>query len=98
MKTINLVTVLALVSLGFAGNVWASEGATKVVAAAGLEQGRSQPGPILLVSGSQLSPTKPVEAFLRRVPQPTLSAESIREEKPGRSFGTKAAVLFQKES
>ncbi|MBI2167266.1 MAG: hypothetical protein HYU34_03350 [Candidatus Omnitrophica bacterium] len=96
MKTMKFAVVAALVSLVSAGNVWALEGATKTVAAlAQPEQGRSQPGPILLVSSSQLSPTKPVQAFLWRIPQPTLSAERIREEKPGRSFGTKAAVLFQ---
>ena len=96
MKTINFVVVAALVSMVSAGNVWALEGATKaVVAAAQMEQGKAQGGPLLLASGTELAASKPVQAFLRRIPQPTLSAERIREERPGRSFGTKAAVLFQ---
>lgn len=99
MKTINFAVLVALVSLVSAGNVWALEGATKaVVAAAQPEQGKAQGGPLLLASGTELATAKPVQAFLRRIPQPTLSAERIREEKPGHSFGTKVAVLFQEEN
>lgn len=96
MKTMNLVVAAVLVSLVSAGNVWASEGATKTVAAlAQPEGGKALSGPLLLVSDTSMAPAKPVQAYLRQVPQPTLSVERIREERPGRSFGTKAAVLFQ---
>ncbi len=96
MKTIPLIAMLALAALAVGGNLWAYEGGTKaVVARMQPEKGEAGFNPILLVPGGELSPGKPVQQFLRRIPQPTLSAERIREEKPGRSLGTKAVVVFE---
>lgn len=92
------VTIVLLFVLGFAGNAFAYEGGTKMVAAMNQpERGEAQPGPILLVPGTSLTPSKAVVRFLHRIPEPTLAPERIREERWGPSLGTKALVRFQKE-
>lgn len=98
MKKAAAVTLALLFALGFAGNAFAYEGGTKMVAAMNQpERGEPQFSPILLVPHESLTPSKPVLRLLHRIPEPTLSAERIREEVPGRSLGTKGVVRFQKE-
>ena len=98
MKTIAIVGILMIAVFGFEGSARAFEGGTKaIVAMTNPEMGGAQYGPLVVVAHHELAPSKPVTGLLRRVPEPTLSIERIREEKPGRSTGTKAIVLFQKE-
>lgn len=98
MKNVTIVAVLTVFALGFVGDAWAFEGGTKLVTTM-IQPARAEneKGPLILVSGDLLAPGKAAAGFMRRAPEPTLSIERIREEKPGRSLGTKTAVLFQRE-
>lgn len=98
MKKVAAVTLALLFALGFAGNVFAYEGGTKIVAAMNQpERGEAQFAPLILVPHDSLTPSKAVVRLLHRIPEPTLAPERIREEVPGRSLGTKGPVRFQKE-
>lgn len=98
MKNGTVVVTLAILILGFGGYGLAYEGATKAVAVMTYpEKGETEFGPILLIPSEEMAPAKPVQQLLRRVPEPTLSIERIRTEKPGTTSGTKAVVLFQGE-
>ena len=97
MKNVAVLTAVALVGFGMAGNAFGYDGASKMVVS------MARPEPIKIASGSApvLSydlwrGSKPVLQLLQRVPKPTLTAERIREELPGPSTGTKAVVLFQR--
>jgi len=96
MKNKVLSITLVILIVGFQGYAFGYEGGTKVVATmTHPERGAVEAGPILLTPHDQMTPTKSFQELLRRVPEPTLSAERIRTEKPGRTSGTKAVVLFQ---
>lgn len=96
MKNITWLVALAVI-LTFAGNAWTYEGGTKLIATMTQPaKGEVQFGPIRVVPSHELSPSKTVQTLLYRVPEPTLSIERIREERPGRTSGTKAVVLFQR--
>ena len=96
MKTVAIVGAVVMV-FAFAGNAWAYDGGTKaVIAMTNPPRGIAEYSPILVVPHDQLTPTKPIVQLLRRIPEPTLSVERIREEKWGPSTGTKAVVLFQR--
>ena len=97
MKNVALVTAFALFIFGFGVTGFASGEGTKLVATmTHPERGEMIYGPVSIVPYDALTATKPVVAYLRRVPEPTLTAARLREEKPGRSTGTKEPVLFQK--
>lgn len=91
------LTLLVLMTLGLASeSVLAYEGSTKFVAT------MTHPGekpasfsPILLVSSSEMTPSKPILRLLNRIPEPTLSVERMRVEKFSPSLGTKAVIRFQ---
>ena len=96
MKAIAIVGAVAMV-FTFAGNSWAYDGGTKaVIAMTSPPRGIAEYSPIFVVPHDQLTPTKPIVQLLRRMPEPTLSVERIREEKWSPSTGTKAVVLFQR--
>lgn len=96
MKNVTLLVTLAVLALGFGAVAFGYEGGTKVVAAmTHPERGAVEAGPILLTPHNEMTPTKSFQELLRRVPEPTLSIERIRTEKPGKTSGTKAVVLFQ---
>ena len=97
MKNGTWLVTLAVLMLGFGVSAFGYEGGTKVVATmTHLERGAVEAGPVLLVPHDELAPTKAVQEFLRRVPEPTLSVERIRTEILGTTSGTKAVVLFQR--
>lgn len=97
MKKVALFTVVAIFMFGFLGNVSAYEGGTKMVAAmAHPEEGKMAAGPLTLVPYRELSPGKLIERYLHRMPEPTFSAQRIREESAGPSLGTKGIIRFQK--
>lgn len=97
MKKVVLFAVAALFIFGFVGNVSAYEGGTKFVATmTHPEQERMASGPLILAPYSDLSPGKLIERYLHQLPEPTLSAQGIREETPGPSLGTKGIIRFQK--
>jgi hypothetical protein len=97
MRPLALVTAFALFTLGFGAAGFAAGEGTKLVATMNQpERGEMISSPIQIVSSDALMPGKPVVAYLRRLPEPTLALTRLREEKPGRSTGTKAIVLFQK--
>lgn len=98
MKNIALFIAFTLFLFGFGGNVFSYEGGTKLVATmTHPERGEAKFSPLILIPHEELAPSKPVLRLLHRVPEPTLSKARIREEKWGRSLGTKALVRFQKE-
>ncbi len=98
MRNIAIFALASILLLGMGGNLWAYEGGTKAVAAMGTPaKGEGQWGPIFVVPGHEMSPGKLIERYLRWIPEPTLGVERLREEKPGRSLGTKETVLFQRE-
>jgi len=98
MKNVTLLTLAASVILGISATAFSYEGGTKRVVRMALPQrGPADVSAIPAVLSYELTGSKPVVNFLRRIPEPTLSVERIREEKPGASLGTKAVVLFQKE-
>jgi len=93
----NIMTLTLVMLFAVAVNGFAYDGGTKLVATMTQpDPGEVQFGPIWVVPSHELSPSKTVQTLLYRVPEPTLSIERIREEKPGRTSGTKAVVLFQK--
>lgn len=95
MKNVTLLVTLAILILGFGTYAFGYEGGTKVVATmTHPERGAVEAGPVLLIPHDELAPSKMVLQLLRRVPEPTLSVERIRTEKPGTTSGTKAVVLF----
>lgn len=97
MKSVTWLLATILIVFGVTVNVFAFEGGTKIVATMTHPQnGETQFAPILLIPHDDLAPSKSVVQFLHRAPKPTLSVERIREEKLGKSFGTKAVVLFQR--
>ena len=97
MKKIALLTLGTLFMFGLAGNVVGYEGGTKLVATmTHPEEGKMVAGPLTLVPYRELNPGKMIERYLHRLPQPTLSAQRIREERPGPSLGTKGIIRFQK--
>jgi hypothetical protein len=97
MKSAALVTVFTLLIFGFGLNGLAAGEGTKLVATMTQpERGEMIYSPFQAVSYDRLMPGKPVVAYLRRIPEPTLAAAALRGEKPGRSTGTKTFVLFQK--
>lgn len=97
MKTITLLAVLTLLLCGLGTNAWAHEGGTKLVATmTHPETGNIQAGPSLSTLEYGVGGTKLIVQFLHRTPEPTLSAERIREESRGSFLGTKSLVRFQK--
>jgi hypothetical protein len=97
MKNAIVLLAIAALALGLAGSAFAYEGGTKLVATMTQpERGEAAYGPITLVPYDSLTGSKPVVEFLRQIPEPTLAVARLREEKPGRSTGTKEVVLFQK--
>jgi len=97
MKKVALFTIAAFFILGFSGTVIGYEGGTKMIAAmTHPEEGKMVSGPLVVVPRSELSPGKLIERYLHRLPEPTLSAQGIREEVPGPSLGTKGIIRFQK--
>jgi len=97
MKKVALFTGVALFIFGLAGNVIGYEGGTKLVATmTHPDEGKMVSGPLTLVPYHKLAPGKLIERYLHQLPQPTLSAQTIREEKPGPSLGTKGIIRFQK--
>lgn len=95
MKNVTSLVTLVILILGFGTYAFGYEGGTKVVATlTHPERGAVEAGPVLLTPHNELTPGKAVQQLLRRVPEPTLSIERIRTEKPGRTSGTKAVVLF----
>ena len=98
MKKIALLTLLTVLTFGLAGTASAYEGGTKMVATmTHPEKGAPEWGPLIVIPHDGLTPGKAFQNLLRRVPTPTLSIERIREEKPGRSLGTKPVTRFWKE-
>lgn len=99
MKKVALLTVVTLLALGFASELLAYEGPTKLIASVNRpDSGESHEyGPVLLSSDREWMPTKPVQQFLHRFPMTTLSAQNIRQEMPGLSTGTKAGIRFQRD-
>jgi hypothetical protein len=98
MKSAVLLATLTLLIFGLGITAAAYEGGTKTVATmTHPEKGEVQFGPIVVIPHDALTPSKLVTGLLRRLPEPTLSVERIRLEKPGQSLGTKAVVLFQRE-
>ena len=98
MKKLNVFTLLLalLCIFGLGNTLWAYEGATKLIVT--MTQTNPQErtsGPIFLVPSSELHPGKLAAAFFQRVPAPTLSSGSIREERLRSSLGTKRVVLFR---
>lgn len=97
MKKFTLGTVAAFFIFAFAGNILGYEGGTKWVATLTHPEEMSMTsGPLFLVSYQHLSPGKMIERYLHRMPEPTLSAAGIREERPGLSLGTKIHVRYLK--
>ena len=100
MKNLILATTVVLLwTLGFGGNALAVSGGTKGVAGMASPV-KAEPvwSPLIVPSHDEWMPTKTVGGFLGRIPKPTLSLGAIREERPGRTSGTKAVVLFQMKS
>lgn len=96
MKTRVVMGIVLMSTFALGVNALAYEGGSKMVAAfAHPEKGEAEFGPLSVVPSEVLTPGKPIVQMLHRLPQPTLSVERIREERPGRSLGTKAVVLFQ---
>ena len=97
MRKVALFTVATLFIFGFAGNGFGYEGGTKFVATlTHPEQGEMISAPLVVVPYHQLTPGKLIERYLHRLPEPTFSAQSIREERPGPSLGTKIHVRYLK--
>jgi hypothetical protein len=98
MRNVALVLVLLIAVFGASSSVWAYEGGTKAVAAMGSahKEGQAQFGPISVVPSHWLTPGKLIERYLHRIPEPTLTAERLREETPGPSLGTKEVTRFWK--
>jgi|GEM_PF-2671642 len=87
--------ILAFLGTGFA---YGYEGGTKLVAF----MNRSERSGIMLTPVVAGSPSrehytsKPIVAFMQRMPKPTFSTTSLREERPvGPSTGTKLVVRFR---
>ena len=98
MRHVVLFLVLTTAFLGLGGNLLAYEGGTKLVATmASPAIGEAKSGPTFGLSYG-VNSTKPVVSFFKRMPEPSLSLERIREEKLGRNLGTKEIVLFQKKA
>lgn len=97
MKKNALFLIIAFVTVA-AGNLWAYEGATKLVASFSLPEKVEGTSVSALPESSayQWGGTKLIARFLHRIPEPTLVTERIREEKAGPSLGTKSSVLFRK--
>lgn len=97
MKSGVLLATLTLLIFGFGITAAAYEGGTKTVATmTHPEKGEVSFSPLVVIPHDALMPSKAVTQLVHRLPQPTLSVERIREERPGQSLGTKAVVLFQK--
>lgn len=98
MKKATLLTLVTIFTFGFLGNISAYEGGTKMVAAmmAHPEEGKMVAGPLAVVPYEELAPGKLIQGYLHELPEPTLSAQGLREEIPGPSFGTKEVIRFQK--
>lgn len=95
MKRIVGLTVAALLVGGIGGMAPAYDGGSKMIVTMAMPEKRpaeAGPAPILYYD---MTGSKAVVNFLRRIPEPTLSVERIRLEKPGQTSGTKAVVLFQ---
>ena len=98
MKAIAIVGMLMIVIFGLVGNSLAFEGGTKAIVAMNqTTTGEAQFSPLVLAGPHEFTPSKPVLQLLRRMFEPTVTGERIRQGKPGRSTGTKAVVLFQQE-
>jgi len=97
MKTIVVFLTVAFLLGGWGGSVSAYEGGTKFIAAVNQPERGQLESRQPMRSDYGYAGTKLVVRFLHRMPEPTLSIEGIREEKPGPSLGTKLPARFQKE-
>ena len=96
MKAIAIVGILMIAVFGLEGTALAFEGGTKAfVAMNQTSGGTTQYSPLVLAAPHEFTPSKPVLQLLHRMFEPPVAGERIRQEKPGRSTGTKAVVLFQ---